>query len=226
MSTQFFYLACKSNFDTRAVGPWTRYGHAKGAWQFIPETGRRCWPEPGLLVDTNQYDPLDERHDFALAADAAGEYLHDIYVHLAQASGRGLRVVQLGRGPRPPHGRDPGALGGPGSRTTPLADPLAVSDAVPRGDAERDQGRDEHFAAAVIGQNPRMFGIDMDLPIQVALAGGRGDRARQPDDRPDGPVRPRRRPAAPRRRARRQPPPSPPGPVDSLQPAPTPPPPR
>jgi hypothetical protein len=30
------------------------------------------------------------------------------------------------------------------------------------------------FAAAVIGQNPRMFGIDMDPPVQVALAGGRG----------------------------------------------------
>ena len=41
---QFFYLALKeSGLSERAIGPRTRYGIAKGAWQFIPATAKRLW---------------------------------------------------------------------------------------------------------------------------------------------------------------------------------------
>ena len=170
MPTEFFYLSLQeSNFDTRAVGPWTRYGHAKGAWQFIPETGRRYGLEPGPLVATNQYDPLDERHDFGLAADAAARYLHDIYSHLAQASG--LLVCasyNWGEGRIKNHMR--GIANDPAHRTY----WRFLTEYRSRMPAETKDYVLNIFAAAVIGQNPRMFGIDMDPPVQVALAGGRG----------------------------------------------------
>ena len=88
MPPEFFYLALQeSNFDTRIVGPPTRYGYAKGAWQFIPETGRRYGLATGPLVAQPVYDPQDQRQDFDAAAAAAARYLHDIYVTLSQASG-------------------------------------------------------------------------------------------------------------------------------------------
>jgi len=179
MPTEFFYLALQeSDFDTRAVGPWTRYGHAKGAWQFIPETGRRYGLEPGPLVDSDRYDPLDERHDFGQAADAAGRYLHDIYTHLAQASG--LLVCasyNWGEG-RVRRNMDAIAreLSGAGIRNTPESRTYWKFLTTYRGVMPHET-KDyvmNIFAAAVIGQNPRMFGIDMDPPVQVALAGGRG----------------------------------------------------
>ena len=170
MPTEFFYLALQeSNFDTRAVGPATRYGYAKGAWQFIPETGRRYGLEPGPLVASNQYDPLDERHDFGQAADAAGRYLHDIYVHLAQASG--LLVCasyNWGEGRVKNHMR--GIANDPAHRTY----WRFLTEYRSRMPAETKDYVMNIFAAAVIGQNPRMFGIDMDPPVRVALAGGRG----------------------------------------------------
>ena len=170
MPTEFFYLALQeSNFDTRAVGPPTRYGHAKGAWQFIPETGRRYGLEPGPLVATNQYDPLDERHDFGQAADAAGRYLHDIYVHLAQASG--LLVCasyNWGEGRVKNHMR--GIANDPRHRTY----WRFLTEYRSRMPNETKDYVMNIFAAAVIGQNPRMFGIDMDPPVQVALRGGTG----------------------------------------------------
>ena len=187
MPTEFFYLSLQeSNFDTRAVGPPTRYGYAKGAWQFIPETGQRYGLEPGPLVATNQYDPLDERHDFGLAADAAARYLHDIYVHLAQASG--LLVCasyNWGEG-RVRRNMDTirQEFAGAGIQNDPRHRTYWKFLTTYRGvmPAETKDYVMNIFAAAVIGQNPRMFGIDMDPPVQVALAGGRGGI--RPEDAP------------------------------------------
>ncbi|WP_412068658.1 FHA domain-containing protein [Rubrivirga sp. IMCC43871] len=179
MATEFFYLSLQeSDFNTRAVGPATRYGYAKGAWQFIPETGKRYGLEPGPLVATNQFDPLDERHDFALAADAAARYLNDIYGHLAQASGllvcasynwgegrirRNMDAIQREL-------RRAGIQNDPQSRTY-WRFLTQYRGVMPN---ETKDYVMNIFAAAVIGQSPRSFGIDMDPPVQVALAGGRG----------------------------------------------------
>ncbi|NEX22406.1 transglycosylase SLT domain-containing protein [Thiorhodococcus mannitoliphagus] len=85
---QFIYLALQeTNFQARAVGPPTRYGRAKGMWQFIPATGKRYGLQPGPLQQTGQFDPEDERHDVAKATRAAAKYLKDIYRTDAQASG-------------------------------------------------------------------------------------------------------------------------------------------
>lgn len=85
---QFLYLAMQeSNFDIKAVGPRTRWGIAKGAWQFIPSTAREYGLKVGPLVDSPVYDSEDERHDFTKATTAAAKYLKYIYSTEAQASG-------------------------------------------------------------------------------------------------------------------------------------------
>lgn len=84
---QLMYVALQeTNFQPRAVGPPTRYGRAKGMWQFIPATGKRYGLAPGPLQQTGEYDPEDDRHDVTKATQAAARYLKDIYRTDAQAS--------------------------------------------------------------------------------------------------------------------------------------------
>jgi len=88
MPPQFFYLGLQeSNFNTRAVGPPTRFGIAKGPWQFIPSTASEYGLQNGPLVAYQKYDPRDERHNFEKATRAAAKYLNHIYTTEAQASG-------------------------------------------------------------------------------------------------------------------------------------------
>ncbi len=85
---QFLYLSMQeSNFNAKAIGPRTRWGIAKGAWQFIPTTATEFGLKIGPLSGTRVYDPDDERHDFGKAAGAAARYLKEIYSTEAQASG-------------------------------------------------------------------------------------------------------------------------------------------
>ncbi len=84
----FYYLALQeSRFKVDAVGPPTRFGYAKGMWQFLASTGRAYGLRPGPLVGQPRPDPLDERHDFEKSTRAAARYLYDIYTTDAQASG-------------------------------------------------------------------------------------------------------------------------------------------
>jgi len=177
MPTEFFFLVLQeSDFDTKAVGPWTRYGHAKGAWQFIPETGRRYGLTTGPLVDTDQYDPLDERHDFPQAADAAARYMRDIYARIYQGSGLLICAsYNWGEGRIKKNmaalRRDMAGIPDDPENRTYWKFLTTYRHRMP------NETRDyvmKIFAAAVVGQNPRAFGIDMDPPVQVALAGGRG----------------------------------------------------
>ena len=178
---EFFYLALQeSNYDTRIVGPWTRYGHAKGAWQFIPETGRRYGLETGPLVAQGVYDPLDERHNFDAAADAAARYLHDIYVHLSQASGL-LVCASYNWGEHRVKQNMRGIANDPEHRTY----WRFLTEYRARMPDETKGYVMNIFAAAVIGQNPRMFGIDMDPPLSAAaLAGSGGVRDDRDPSRP------------------------------------------
>jgi hypothetical protein len=65
VAATFFYLALQeSNFDIYSVGPKTYKGHAKGMWQFIPETAIKYGLRIGPLVDSGRPDPRDERHNF------------------------------------------------------------------------------------------------------------------------------------------------------------------
>lgn len=172
---EFFYLALQeSDFIPDRVGPQTRWGYAKGAWQFIPTTARRYGLNPGLKADTDAVDPLDERQNFFLATDAASRYLLDLHGTLTQASGL-LVMASYNWGE---HRVLP--------RLNDLPTPDAVFDAtfedVPAdpewrnywkflgqyGDRMPDETKDyvlKIFSAAVIGKNPRYFGFDFDDPL-------------------------------------------------------------
>jgi membrane-bound lytic murein transglycosylase D len=88
LQPQYFFLPLQeSNFYERAIGPETRYGYAKGMWQFIAETairyGLRIGPYSGEAV----YDPFDDRFDVWKSTAAALNYLRDLNNNEAQASG-------------------------------------------------------------------------------------------------------------------------------------------
>jgi membrane-bound lytic murein transglycosylase D len=162
---QFFYLPLQeSDFKDQVVGPPTRYGYAKGIWQFIAETGKRYGLTIGPLADAAEYDPMDDRYNFPKATIAASRYIKDIYNTDAQASGLLVmasynwgeqRIINL-------------------IRTLP-ADPryrnfwnLLKN--------YRDKIPDETynyvfyiFSAAVIGENPKLFGFNFDNPIKETL---------------------------------------------------------
>ena len=85
---QFFYLALQeSDFRSDRVGPKTRFGVAKGFWQFIPSTARHYGLRTGPLVQLRRYDPRDDRFNFEKSTIAAAKYIHDLYKTEAQASG-------------------------------------------------------------------------------------------------------------------------------------------
>jgi len=84
----FFYLALQeSGFDAKAIGPKTRVGYAKGMWQFVPPTAKDFGLKTGPLQHLAEYDPDDERFNFSKATDAAARYIKRIYLTDAQASG-------------------------------------------------------------------------------------------------------------------------------------------
>ncbi|MDX1606792.1 MAG: lytic transglycosylase domain-containing protein, partial [Candidatus Competibacterales bacterium] len=156
---QFLYLALQeSEFRTEAVGPATDYGHAKGMWQFIPETGLRYGLNPGPRMGEKAYDPADERHDFVKSTRAAARYLSDLYRTEAQASG--LLVMA--------------------SYNWGEGNILSLLDSLPANPLQRNfwtllqhhaiprETYDYVFyivAAAAIGENPALFGFEFENPL-------------------------------------------------------------
>jgi hypothetical protein len=158
---QFLYLALQeSDFDEFRSGPPTGWGIAKGMWQFTPETGLRYGLRVGPLAGQAVPDAEDDRLKWDRATSAAAKYIKDIYATDAQASGLLViasytwgerRVIDLLRTmPRDPRERNFWRL------------------------LERYRERisretyDYVFlvvAAAVIGENPRMFGFSFDNPL-------------------------------------------------------------
>jgi len=131
----------------------------------MPATGRAYGLEPGPLVGQPRPDPLDDRQDFEKATRAAAEYLYDIYTTDAQASG--LLVIA--------------------SYNWGQTNVLRLIRSLPESPRERNfwnlltQYRDRIpketygyvfniVAAAVIGENPRLFGFDFDSPLQSSGA--------------------------------------------------------
>ncbi len=158
---QFAYIALQeSDFDVYACGPKTRYGIAKGPWQFIPSTAINYGLRTGPLVNVRQPDPRDERHHMGKSTLAAARYIRDIYDTEAQASGLLViasynwgerRVIELIRNlPENPKERNFWRL---------LAE---YRDKIPQ------ETYDYVFyiiAAAVIAENPRLFGFEFDNPL-------------------------------------------------------------
>jgi pSer/pThr/pTyr-binding forkhead associated (FHA) protein len=161
---QYFYLAMQeSSFNPHAIGPPTRWGIAKGMWQFIPETGQRYGLRPGPMVSQANVDQFDDRFNWEKATPAAARYIKDIYSTDAQASGLlvmasynwgEFRVIDLLRQmPADPRQRNFWKLLSQYRQRVP------------------GQTYDYVFSivsAAVIGENPRLFGFPVDNPLAFA----------------------------------------------------------
>jgi len=155
---QFFFLALQeSNFNERAVGPATRFGHAKGMWQFIPQTASRYGLQMGPLRDLGVYDPEDERFDAVKSTMAAMKYIRDLNNTEGQASGllvmasynwgeNNIRDI-IARMPENPRDRNFWRL-------------LSYKD-IPR---ETYDYVFSIFSAAVICEEPRLFGVTAACP--------------------------------------------------------------
>lgn len=164
LPVQYFYLAMQeSSFIPTAVGTPTRFGFAKGMWQFIPETGREYGLKPGPYFRDARVDPEDERFNWERATVAAASYIKKIYATDAQASGLLVmasynwgerRVVErLRKMPADPRERNFWKL---------LA--LYPEDIPP----ETYNYVFNIVSAAVIGENPRLFGFPFDNPLAFA----------------------------------------------------------
>lgn len=158
---QLFYLALQeSDFDPFNSGPPTYKGIAKGMWQFIPETAVKYGLRIGPLADFRRPDVMDDRHNWEKATQAAARYLKDIYSTDAQASGLLVvasynwgehRIIKLLQSmPANPRDRNFWKV---------LKD-------------HRDKWPQETydyvyyiFSAAVIGENPRLFGFKFENPL-------------------------------------------------------------
>jgi len=164
---QFFYLALQeSDFDPFISGPPTRKGVAKGMWQFIPETGVKYGLHIGPLAEFRRPDPGDDRHHYDRATKAAAAYLKDLYSTDAQASGFLVMACYN-------WGED---------YVLPLVRKLPLN---PRDRnfwrliaQDKDRIPKETYdyvfsivSAAVIGEDPRLFGFDFDNPLSKVDTG-------------------------------------------------------
>ncbi len=158
---QFLYLAMQeSGFDAKAIGPKTRFGHAKGMWQFIAPTAQEYGLRTGPLADRPEYDPEDDRFDYGKATEAAARYIKRLYLTDAQASGllvmasynwgEGHVLKIIRQMPQNPRDRNFWKL--------------LKQASIPK------ETYDYVFsivAATVIGENPQLFGLDLKNPFQV-----------------------------------------------------------
>jgi membrane-bound lytic murein transglycosylase D len=135
-------------------------GIAKGMWQFMPDTAVAYGLHVGPLMGVRQPDLRDERHQAQKETQAAARYLKDLYSTDAQASGFLVmasynwgegRVISLIRSlPANPKERNFWQL------------LLHHRQRIPQ------ETYDYVFSiasAAVIGENPRLFGFDFDNPL-------------------------------------------------------------
>jgi hypothetical protein len=161
---QYFYLAMQeSDFIPTRSGPPTRWGYAKGMWQFIPETGKRYGLQFGPLFREPRPDPEDERLNWERATTAAASYIKDIYATDAQASGL-LVMASYNWGERRVIERLKKMPANPRDRNFWMLLARYPEDVPP----ETYNYVFSIVSAAVIGENPRLFGFPFDNPLAFA----------------------------------------------------------
>lgn len=154
-----FYVALQeSGFNDKAIGPKTRMGYAKGMWQFVPSTAKEFGLKPGPLHQEPRFDPEDDRFNPKMATEAAANYLKRIYRTDAQASGllviasynwgEGNVVKMINQLPKNPKERNFWQL------LNKFKIPQETYDYV-----------FYIIAAAVIGENPQLFGFNFPAPF-------------------------------------------------------------
>jgi len=135
-------------------------------WQFIPTTALKYGLKTGPLVNEPIADLRDDRHHFGKSTLAAAKYLRDIYTTDAQASGLLVmasynwgerQIIELIQSmPQNPRDRNFWRLTSKYRRRIPKETYDYVFSI---------------FSAAVIGENPRLFGFEFDNPLaSVELA--------------------------------------------------------
>ncbi len=113
----------------------------------------------GPLVELPRYDPRDERFDFDMSTLAASKYLRYIYTTEAQASGL-LVMASYNWGHNAIRRRLKKMPQNPRDRNFWL---LLETHKIPE---ETYDYVLYIFSAAVIGENPRLFGFDFDNPLK------------------------------------------------------------
>jgi membrane-bound lytic murein transglycosylase D len=158
---QFFYLAMQeSDFNEVASGPPTRMGIAKGMWQFIPDTGKRFGLTIGSLAASARPDPNDDRHKWDKATNAAARYIKEICSTDAQASGL-LVMASYNWGENRVINMVRSMLLNPRERNFwKLLE--RYRERVPK---ETYDYVLSIVSAAMIGENPRLFGFGFDDPL-------------------------------------------------------------
>jgi hypothetical protein len=160
LTPHFIYLGLQeSDYRRTAVGPPTRFGIAKGIWQFIPSTAKEYGLRVGPLSKEARYDPSDERFNFQAATNAAGRFLRDLYKTDAQASGLlvmasynwGFTRVRKRIQQMPDHPKDRNFW------------QLLQNYKIPK---ETYDYVFYIFSAAVIGENPQLFGFQFQSPLK------------------------------------------------------------
>ena len=132
-------------------------------WQFIPEVGRRYGLNIGPYYQETRLDMADDRLNWEKATVAAASYIKDIYATDAQASGllvmasynwgeRGV-VDRLRKMPPNPRERNFWTLLGQYREDVPTETYDYVFSIL---------------SAAIIGENPRLFGFQFDNPLAFA----------------------------------------------------------
>jgi hypothetical protein len=164
LAPQFFYVALQeSDFRLNACGPLTRYGYAKGMWQFIPMTAKDYGLRLGPQEKEPVADPLDERHDFRKATHAAARYIRRIYKTDAQASGL-LVIASYNWGERRVANLIKSLPNNPRDRNF----WRLMEDHIDEFPDETYDYVFSIFSAAVIGEDPEYFGFDFDNPLAGA----------------------------------------------------------
>jgi hypothetical protein len=131
-------------------------------WQFIPEAGSRYGLRIGPLAAQSGVDQFDDRFDWEKATIAAASYVKEIYANDAQAShllvfasynwGESRVVDLLRKMPPNPRERNFWALLARHRGELPLETYEYVFNVL---------------SAAVIGENPRLFGFQFDNPLSI-----------------------------------------------------------
>jgi hypothetical protein len=174
LPSHFIYLPLQeSNYDTQAIGPQTRFGIAKGAWQLLASTAQEYGVSAGPLANVTAYDDQDARFDFKQSTQAGTRYLKRIYSTEAQASGllvmasynygdnRVKRMIKQ----MPDNPRDKNFW-----------------KFIQQYDLPKET-RDYVFyifAAAVIGEDPQHFGFKFKPPLFEEKSDGKGENSANP----------------------------------------------
>jgi soluble lytic murein transglycosylase-like protein len=155
---QYLFLALReSEFYPNAIGKLTRYGYAKGMWQFIPQTAEHYGLKIGPKYQKGEYDPFDERFHVDKATKAAARYIRDINNTEAQASGL-LVMASYNWGENNIREIIKTMPENPRDRNFWL---LLKKAKIPK---ETYDYVYYIFSAAVICENPRLFGFNFDAP--------------------------------------------------------------